>query len=93
MLRRGCGLRVVCTASSSQISYVHRSSESPRRFQTKKLFRDFALENFLPKTVKYQTARSLESRSDSEEEGFSWAKLGLESLRDSEDLSSPLSQM
>jgi hypothetical protein len=50
-------------------SYVHRSSESPWRFQTKKLFGDFALENFLRKTVRNQPALSLESRSDSEEEG------------------------
>ena len=51
-------------------SYVHRSSESPWRFQTKKLFGDFDQVNFLRKTIRNQPARSLESRSDSEEEGF-----------------------
>jgi len=43
-------------------SYVHRCP--------KKYFRDFALINFLRKTVRNQPARSLESRSDSEEEGL-----------------------
>ena len=55
--------------ADSEDSYVHRSSESPWRFQTKKLFGDFALESFLRKTVRNQPDRSLESRSDSEEEG------------------------